>query len=102
MSDNKPFYDEEYEKTRQWVSLMDVPEFALLRAKIEMSKTALQNDIDKLMTNPTLDNSIQASALGKAKNELNKLLLFFDFQRQHKFQLDQKLIIRKTQPAEIK
>lgn len=96
------FFDPEYEQTRQWNVLINVTEFTLLKDKIENMKTALQNDIDKMITNPSLDNSINAAALGKAKQELNKLLLFFDFQKQHKFQLDQRLINRKTQPAEIK
>lgn len=103
MSNNpEPFYNVEYENARQWTELINSEFFKLLTDKIENSKLALKKDIDKLVANPSLDNSIQAAALGKAQQELNKLLLFFDFMKQHKVQLDQRLIVQKTQPAQIK
>lgn len=96
MADKETFYNEQYEDVRQWNSLFDHEYFGKLTNKIEADIHRLQLDIDKLVSTPTLDNSINVCALGKAKESLTKLLSYFKFMRQQKVQLDNELVKRKT------
>lgn len=96
---SEPFYNPEYEDIRQWSVLVEHEYFSKLVSKIQLEITRLQLDIDKCTESPTLDNSIKATSLAKAKEELNKLLLYFDFVKQKKSHLDKRNVERAAKAA---
>lgn len=96
------FYDEEYEDMRQWAELTSHPFFGKLVDKINAEKAILQKEIDKLTDQPSFDGAIKSSALGKAKQKLNDLLLYFEFVKQKKSHLDKRNVDKKTVFPSIK
>lgn len=96
---SETFYNPEYEDARQWCVLIDHEYFNKLVIKIELEITRLQNDIDKCTEQPTLDNSIKATALAKGKEELKNLLLYFNFIKQKKSHLDKRNVERAAKAA---
>lgn len=89
------FYNEEYEDIRQWDELIKSPCFNKIVDKINLEKNRLQKDIDTLLKSPTLDNSIKITSLAVAKDKLNDLLLYFEFVKQKKTILDQRIVEKK-------
>lgn len=93
------WYNEEYETIRQWCELINHPYFVLLKNRIQNEINVLQRDIEKLISAPTLDNSINATALGKAREKMISLLRHFDYLQEKKLQLDKEVAKRKDQSA---
>lgn len=86
----------EYEDVIEWDRLIKHASFSKLTDKIKNDQKALQNEIDKLIASPSFDNAIKAASLGKAKEALNNLLLYFDFVQQKKSHLDKRNVERNT------
>lgn len=93
------WYNSEYETIRQWNELINNQYFVLLKSKIQLDINNLQREIDKLTSSPTLDNSIHATALAKAKEKLFSLLRHFDYMQEKKLQLDKEVAKRKELSA---
>jgi hypothetical protein len=93
------WYNEEYESVRQWNELIAHPYFVLLKSKIQLDLNNLQREIDKLVSIPSLDNSIHATALAKSKERLISLLRHFDYMLEKKLQLDKEVAKRKEKSA---
>lgn len=92
---NDQFYNVEYQETTEWATLVTNPAFNIVRVKINKDIEGLQKEIDKLISVPTLDNSIQVVALGKAKEKLSSLLRYFDWMLEKKLRLDNEVAKRK-------
>lgn len=89
------FYNEEYEDVRQWSALIEHEYFQKLIDKLNTDMQVLQKDIDKLISDPTFDGAIKAAALGKAKQQLDSLLRYFNFMKEKKSHLDKRNVERK-------
>ncbi len=92
---NEPFYNVDYQETTEWATLVTNPLFNLVRTKISKDIEGIQKEIDKLVSVPTLDNSIQVVALGKAKEKLSTLNRYFDWILEKKLRLDNEVAKRK-------